>query len=154
MIMMALGPKSKNGNGVEDSSTTAPDQGDGMMEEKEPGEKGDNPGDEEEDGENMLDLPAGFKAPEASSGGYFTTTMEAKEIDTSAGRKLLVRKVGGMPISGPEEQNPDEEPEMEEPEPMEQAGEDEESPALSSQRKMMTRRQSDEMKARKVFQGR
>ena len=162
-MMLAIGkPKSRNPDGVSSGSTTSPDQGDGMapgqsMDDEtgeEMGGQGDSAGDEGEQGEDMLQLPPGFKPPaSADGGGYFTTTIYGCIMQTANGPMLKVDKVGDMPLHGGKEEEgsmPGEEEESEAP--SDEQPDQSQQPALSEEGAMYAKKKKDEMAAKKVFQ--
>ncbi len=108
-LLMAMGPKSQtsSGSGASTTSIASPDQsGDAMApggsDEMAPDatETASGASDAQEEGEDMLDMPKGFKPPSsAADGGMFTTTIRACVVDG----KLKVLAVGDMPLKGGEE---------------------------------------------------
>lgn len=106
-----------------------------------------------EDGEDMLDLPKGFKPPSSSAdGGVFTTTIRGMIIQTPSGPKLKVAAVGDMPIRGDmPDSDADETPE-DSTAPADEAPDQSQQPALDSEYGAYAKRKKDQMAAQKAFQ--
>lgn len=142
LLLGMAGPKSKNPNGVEDASITAPDQSGDML----------APGGEMEDemtetmeamappSPNSILLPPGFKPPDGAE-EEFMTTIRGKVM----GDRLEIVALGDMPLDGPA---------VEEvaPLPEEEVVEQEEVMEMEPESDYAKKR-SEERAAKKAFQG-
>lgn len=158
-MLAVLGkPKGRNPNGVTSTSESSPDQsGDTMMGDDEQMEESqedesdhDSPGDQMEEGEDLLDLPAGFKAPESSAGGgRFSTTISGCIVKTPDGPKMKVYMIGDMPLHGQDDEQKEEMDESEAP--SDESPDQSYSPALNSERASRAKRMKDERAANQAF---